>query len=795
MHRFVRIGGVYTLLLLFAGGGKSGKTTLAPAEIGRLSREGQQMMSQRRFAEAAEVYLRGAAVAEGLKDARRESLFLNAAAGCHFSGHRYRQAEAAYRKAIDRARQAGEAELEAVAHINLSSLYTSLSDAAAGATELQAAERLLPPASAHRARLWAQKMYVAARRGDGASARRWGALAVEAAGQSGDASLQAQVWDKLGNFALHEGDLDAAEEYLAASHRLRRLAGAGQLHTSFQSLSRLRLAQGRIDEALRFAALARGSQPPSSSATAWWVHYDAAVLFRSAGLAEQALAEARAAVAGAAQWRRWVMTSQWAQTASDTIEAEATALLVSLLLQRNTEAEAREAFLAIETSRASSLRAAVWRSNWRQGRVPDEHGETLLALREHEMKRAAGQRVDDESGATLRARLAALESRAGSAFADEMRESPAFEALRARLSPGEAYLSFLVGPDDSWGFLLTRETFRWGALPPRHKLAAGVEAFRGALLRMDPEWPGLARALEREWLGWAGPAAAGASRWVISPDDVLFAFPWAALDPARGFSLTPVLSFRAQRSPARGVGVVSAFGDAIYNRADPRWSPPVGLLPRQTGPSAFEMPRLAGSDAEVRHVAAAARRAQWEAQEFRGAAVNLHSIQQALRRGSNILHFATHVFEGLPGERSAPVLAGSLSHGLTRPREMFLALSLDRGGRPELLTATSVASMLSAQGALVVLSGCGSGSGDHLPGAGLQGFTSAWLTAGAESVVASLWPVTDDTGEFFGHFYDRLAQGATVSEALAAARLAALNSGNWRAKPLAWAGYFAMGRE
>lgn len=794
MHRFVRIGGIYTLLLLFAGGGESSKTTLAPAEIGRLSREGQQLMSQRRFAEAAEAYSRGAALAASLNDVRRESLFLNAAAGCHFSGHRYRHAEAAYREAIVRARRAGDAELEAVAHINLSSLYTSLSDAGAGEAELRAAENLLPSASAHRARLWAQKMFVAARRGDGASARHWGALAVHAADDAGDTFLQAQVWNKLGNLAIRDHSLDTAEEYLAASHRLRRLGNAGSLQNSYHSLSRLRLAQGRIQEALRLSELALGAQSAPSGA-AWWVHYDAARVFRAAGLDRQALTEARAAVAGAARWRQSVMTSQWAQTAGDTTEAEAAALLASLLLQRNTEAAAREAFLAIEASRATGLRTAAWRSNWRQGRIPDEHGEILLALRAHEMKRAAGQPVDNASGASLRASLAAIESRAGFAHAGELRESPGFETLRARLAPGEAYFSFLVGPDGSWGFLLTREAFRWGALPPRHRLAAGVEAFRGALLMNDPRWPGLARALEREWLGWAGPAAAAANHWVVSPDDVLFAFPWAALEPARGLSLVPVLSFRAQRKPAWGAGGFFAFGDAIYNRADPRFSPPIGLLPRHSGPTAFEMPRLAGSAAEAGHVAAAARRAQWETGEYRGAAVSLHSIQHALRRRSAVLHIAAHVFEGLPGERSLPVLPGSPAQDLVRPREMFLALSLDRGGRPDLLTATTVASSLSARDALVVLSGCGSGAGDHLPGAGLQGFTSAWLAAGAGSVVASLWPVTDDTGEFFGHFYDRLAGGAPVSQALAAARMAALNSGGWRARPLAWAGYFTMGRD
>lgn len=794
MHRFVRIGGIYTLLLLFAGGGESSKTTLAPAEIGRLSREGQQLMSQRRFAEAAEVYLRGAAVAAGFNNAGRESLFLNAAAGSYFSGHLYRQAEAAYRDAIVRARRAGDAELEAVAHINLSSLYTSLSDAGAGEAELRAAENLLPPASVHRARLWAQKMFVAARRGDGASARHWGALALRAAEDTGDTPLQAQVWNKLGNLAIRDDDLEAAEEFLAASHRLRRLINAGSLQNSYHSLSRLRLAQGRIQEALRLSELALAAQSAPSGA-AWWVHYDAARVFRAAGLDQQALAEARAAVAGAAQWRRWVMTSQWAQTATDATETEATSLLVSLLLQRNTEAAAREAFLALENTRATSLRAAAWRNNWRQGRIPGEHGEALLALRDYELNRAAGKPVDEASGAALRARLAALESRAGFAFAGGLREAPTFDSLRARLAPGEAYLSFHVSPDGAWGFLLTRQAFRWGALPPAAELTADVEAFRAALRRNDADWPRLARALEREWLGWAGPAAAGASHWLISPDAALFAFPWTSLNPARSLSLIPVLSFRVQRRLEWGAGSFSAFGDAIYNRADQRWSPPIGLLPRHSRPDALEMPRLAGSAAEVNHVIAAARHAGWQTHEYRGAAVNLNSVQHALRGGSAVLHFAAHFFEGLPGEPSVPLLAGSPWHSMARPREMFLALSLDRGGRPDLLTATSVASSLSAPDALVVLSGCGSGAGDHLPGAGLQGFTSAWLAAGAGSVVASLWPVTDDTGEFFGHFYSRLAAGAPVSQALAAARLAVLNSGSWRAQPLAWAGYFAMGRD
>lgn len=796
MQRLLRFGGVCALLLLYAGGGESSRPALAPAEIGRLSRDGQQSLAQRRYAEAAATFLRGAECAAALGDVRRETLFLNAAAGSYFAGARYLQAGAAYRRAIERARQAGEAELRAVAHINLSSLHTALSDADSGEAELRAAEYFLPPSSVHRPRLWAQRMFVAARRGERGEARRWGAMAAEAADAAGDTALLAQIWDKLGNIALQEKSLEEADDYLCAAHRLRRLAGAGALERSYLSLSRLRRAQGRPEEALLFAELARGARPANlEAAAAWWRHYEDALTCRAAGLQREALSEARKAVAGAAEWRRWVMTTQAAQTAGDATEAEAAALLADLLLPGASQTQAAEAFLAVEASRATSLRAAAWQSGLRQGRIPDTHGDTLLALRDHEARRAAGHDVDSSAGAGLRARLAELESEAGFGAAAGLREPPTLEGLRARLAPGEAYFSFLTGEGRSWGWMLTRDTFRWGALPERRELAAGIESLRRALASDDPGWSGQARALAREWLGWAGVEASNARRWLISADDVLFAFPWSAFEPGRAFILTPVLSFREMRPPAWGAGGVAAFGDAIYNRADSRWQRPVSLLPATPGYPELEMPRLAGSGVEAGRVARAARQAGWPAAAYTGAAVNRQSIRQALRREPAVLHLAAHFFEGKPGGRFTALLNSGPAAGLARPREMFLALSLRPDGMPDLLTARGVASLLYAPDALIVLSGCGSGTGDHLPGAGVQGFTYAWLAAGARAVVASLWPVADDSGEFFDRFYARLAQRTPASDALAAARQEALNAGGWRARPSVWAGYFAMGKE
>ena len=61
---------------------------------------------------------------------------------------------------------------------------------------------------------------------------------------------------------------------------------------------------------------------------------------------------------------------------------------------------------------------------------------------------------------------------------------------------------------------------------------------------------------------------------------------------------------------------------------------------------------------------------------------------------------------------------------------------------------------------LVVLSACDSGLHRNHPGEERAGLVSAFLAAGARSVIASLWRVTDeDANRFFTEFYPRLKEG------------------------------------
>jgi CHAT domain-containing protein len=69
-----------------------------------------------------------------------------------------------------------------------------------------------------------------------------------------------------------------------------------------------------------------------------------------------------------------------------------------------------------------------------------------------------------------------------------------------------------------------------------------------------------------------------------------------------------------------------------------------------------------------------------------------------------------------------------------------------------------------------------------------------FLTAGARSVVASLWSVDDrSTATLMGMFYEHLAKGATVRESLRQAQLQFVKAYGAKATPYHWAGFEVIG--
>ena len=204
-------------------------------------------------------------------------------------------------------------------------------------------------------------------------------------------------------------------------------------------------------------------------------------------------------------------------------------------------------------------------------------------------------------------------------------------------------------------------------------------------------------------------------------------------------------SHRQFKPPAqRFVGVA----DPIYNRADSRLNHKQGWDAPPVEASSVTLARLAGSGQEVRN--SAKQSGLQNQQVLDGPQASAETLRKVLDSPPELLHFAVHVV-------SPP----------NRPQEAALALSLKKGGVPELLTPEAIATFR-LPGTLVVLSGCSSSQGEPVPSAGLLGLSRAWLLAGAEAVIASSWPTPDDSGRFFRFFIaisccnHRNAQSASV---------------------------------
>ena len=121
------------------------------------------------------------------------------------------------------------------------------------------------------------------------------------------------------------------------------------------------------------------------------------------------------------------------------------------------------------------------------------------------------------------------------------------------------------------------------------------------------------------------------------------------------------------------------------------------------------------------------------------------------------------------------------------------ANSRSSGNEDGILTALEASGLNLWGTKLVVLSACDTGVGEVRNGEGVYGLRRAFVLAGAESLVMSLWPVSDyTTRELMTSYYKNLKQGLGRGEALRAVQLEML-SRNRRLHPFYWANFIQSG--
>ncbi len=164
-----------------------------------------------------------------------------------------------------------------------------------------------------------------------------------------------------------------------------------------------------------------------------------------------------------------------------------------------------------------------------------------------------------------------------------------------------------------------------------------------------------------------------------------------------------------------------------------------------------------------------------------------------------ILHIATHGFflEDAGASTSAvrgAKAVGTIENPLVRSG-LALAGANRRDGKPDdgILTALEAANLNLWGTKLVVLSACDTGVGEVKNGEGVYGLRRAFVLAGAESLVMSLWAVSDsETRRLMADYYKNLKTGMGRGAALRQAQIAMMKKDNFQ-HPFYWAAFIQSG--
>jgi CHAT domain-containing protein len=315
----------------------------------------------------------------------------------------------------------------------------------------------------------------------------------------------------------------------------------------------------------------------------------------------------------------------------------------------------------------------------------------------------------------------------------------------------------------------------------------------------------LARAADETLMQPLRAAIGNATHLLISPDGPLNLMPFEVLRDERGryaveryaisylTSGRDLLRMQVPRMSRSGPVVVAdpAFGDAAAAAASPRIRAATTEARRSVTSAddftAVYFAPLAGTAREARTIGALFPDARLLTQS--------NATKRALTEvtAPSILHIATHAFF-----IRAAAATGATTAGLENPLlRSGLALSgANRradGARDGILTALEAANLNLWGTKLVALSACDTGVGEVRDGEGVYGLRRAFVLAGAETLVMSLWPVSDTvTRELMSGYYRRLRSGLGRGEALRATELAMLARSD-RRHPFYWASFIQAG--
>lgn len=383
------------------------------------------------------------------------------------------------------------------------------------------------------------------------------------------------------------------------------------------------------------------------------------------------------------------------------------------------------------------------------------------------------------------------------------------------LSDDEVAVSYWLGEKESFAWVLDRSKLEViDGLPSR----SSIQRAAGRLWQLMAKGSTSRAVIDQELAALAStlidPIAhvlhSGPSSLILVPDGALAEVPFSALpfpNPdaahetrylaeavpvvvAHSLSTIAAIRFRSDARKAMPRRTLTAIGDAVYERNDPR------LVARMAStttastatasattaaaapPHEIDDPRLPWSGWEVRQLAQRSRPvdAQWLV-GFDASKEML--IDHSCASRSRFVHLGAHASLDL---QNPTLSAVHLSTRDPTGRRIDGALRIEHIER------------IPIDADLVFLAACESARGPRYSGEEAIALPPAVLLAGASAVIASLWKIEDEpTALFVDRFWQaHLEWGLPTPMALQEARLALIRSEDW-GHPSHWAGFVLLG--
>ena len=358
-----------------------------------------------------------------------------------------------------------------------------------------------------------------------------------------------------------------------------------------------------------------------------------------------------------------------------------------------------------------------------------------------------------------------------------------------------AYAAYVLHADNRLSFV---------KLGPSAAIDRAVLAFRKKIqdsAHPDPRPEG--RAVAQLMFDPVEKELGGERELFLSTDGALSTLPFAALTGPHGEYLVErfAFSFVGSGRDLLRFGAASRKGSAPLVLANPDYDVTTPAKPNaaadERGLSLSDelFSPLPGTALEGKAVAAALGDAN--------AVFGKEASTLALRdvHGPRVLHIATHGFFVPQAKGPRPDGNSELLRAvLPRVDDPFVRSGLalaganSRGASDDGILSAYEALGLDLQGTrLVTLSACETGLGDVIDGIEVQGLSRAFTIAGAETLLTSLWKVSDEaTRDLMAAYYARLARGGGRSESLRDVQRDFIARAD-RANPYYWAAFSVSG--